>query len=146
MATKADFTEHDFKVLQMGVTGAGLLVSQADKMPLDDPGEMRRLSKYLAEQRKENESALMREVAHVEHSGLLPGVNAHDIEAETIAALGMAVEILRAQAPAEVLPYKELVIGGSIEVAAAKAGVQRTESGAIDKIHAAFGWSERATS
>ena len=50
MATKADFTEDEWKTMQRGVTGAGTLTSVADADFTDTFGEASALAKYLAEQ------------------------------------------------------------------------------------------------
>jgi len=52
MATKADFTEEEWKTLQKGVTGAGLLVSAGDRDFTDSFGEATALAKYLGAQRE----------------------------------------------------------------------------------------------
>ena len=48
MATKADFTEEEWKTMQKGVTGAGMLVSVSDPDFTDSFGEASSLAKYLA--------------------------------------------------------------------------------------------------
>ena len=47
MATKADFTEDEWKTMQKGVTGAGMLVSVSDRDFTDSFGEASALAKYL---------------------------------------------------------------------------------------------------
>ena len=69
MATKADFTEDEWKALQRGVTGAGALVSVSDRDFTDSFGEASALAKHLAEQQKTGASELMREIAHVRGTG-----------------------------------------------------------------------------
>jgi hypothetical protein len=46
MATKPDFTEEEWKTLQKGVTGAGMLVSVGDVDFTDSFGEATKLAKY----------------------------------------------------------------------------------------------------
>ena len=69
MATKADFTEEEWKMLQKGVTGAGLLVSAGDRDFTDSFGEATALAKYLGSQREKSESQFIRELAHVREAG-----------------------------------------------------------------------------
>ena len=64
MATKADFSEDEWKTLQRGVTGAGTLVSVSDRDFTDSFGEASALAKHLAEQQKTGATELMREIAH----------------------------------------------------------------------------------
>ena len=69
MATKADFTEDEWKTMQRGVTGAGTLTSVADADFTDSFGEASALAKYLADRRRSSESALMRDLASVHGTG-----------------------------------------------------------------------------
>ena len=48
MAGKADFSEDEWDALQKGVTGAGMLVSVADRDFTDSFGEASALAKQLA--------------------------------------------------------------------------------------------------
>ena len=52
MATKSDFTEAEWKALEKGVTGAGMLVSVSDRDFTDTFGEASALAKALAAQRE----------------------------------------------------------------------------------------------
>ena len=63
MATKADFTEEEWKALQKGVTGSGLLVSVSDRDFTDTFGEASALAKRMAAEHETNGSALIREIA-----------------------------------------------------------------------------------
>ena len=47
MASKADFTEEEWKTLGKGVIGVGLLVSVSDRDFTDSFGEATALAKYL---------------------------------------------------------------------------------------------------
>ena len=70
MATKADFTEDEWKTLHKGVTGAGLLVSVGDRDFTDTFGEAGALAKRLREEHEKSESELVRELAEARGSGL----------------------------------------------------------------------------
>jgi hypothetical protein len=50
VATKADFTEEEWKMMQKGVTGAGALVSISDPDFTDSFGEASAIGKYLYQQ------------------------------------------------------------------------------------------------
>jgi hypothetical protein len=138
MATKTDFTEEEWKTIQKGVTGAGLLVSVGDKDFSDSFGEAGALAKYLAEQRDQNTSELMREVAHVHGSGFGFTASQQEVETETAAALRSAVATLAGRAPDDVAAYRQLVLGVAETVAEAKGGVKPGESAAIAKIEEAL--------
>ena len=82
MATKADFTEEEWKTLQKGVTGAGMLVSAGDRDFTDSFGEAGALAKYLGAQREKSESQFIRELASVRGSGFGFTDSAQEVEEE----------------------------------------------------------------
>src|SRR5262245_29758907 len=139
MANKADFTEEEWKAMQRGVTGAGTLVSIGDKDFSDSFGEAGALARYLAEQRDQNESGLMRELAHVHGTGFGFTASPQEVETETLAALRSASGTLAAKAPDEAAAYRQLVLGAAQRVAEAKGGVKAGETAAIEKVAEALG-------
>lgn len=141
MATKADFTEDEWKALQKGATGAGMLASLSDRDLTDSFGEASALAKYLAGQQQSNASTLMREVAGIRGTGFGLFDSAQEVETETLAALQVSIAALTAKAPDEISAYHELVVGAANHVADAKGGVTDKESAAIAKLGAAFGAS-----
>jgi hypothetical protein len=138
MATKADFTEEEWKTLQKGVTGAGILVSAGDRDFTDSFGEVGALAKYLGAQR-ESESQFIRELASVRGSGFGFTDSAQEVEEETLAALRSASATLAAKAPDEAVAYRQLVLAVAESVAEAKGGVKPGESAAIERITEALG-------
>jgi hypothetical protein len=142
VATKADFTEEEWKSMQKGVTGAGMLVSVSDADFTDSFGEASALAKHLAEEQQRGSSALMREVAHVHGTGFGLTASREKAETETIEALRSAVTALKAKAPDELAAYQELVIGVAEHVASAKTGVKTSETDAIARIKEALGAAE----
>jgi hypothetical protein len=140
MATKADFTEDEWKALQKGLTGAGLLVSVWDQDFTDSFGEANALAKYMAEAHQASASPLMREIAGTHGTGFGMHASPDRLESETTASLQQAVELLGEKAPDEVDNYRQLVLGAADHVANAKGGgVSEKEQAAIDKIKAALG-------
>ena len=139
MATKADFTEDEWKTMQKGVTGAGMLVSVSDPDFTDSFGEASSLAKYLAQQQQTNDSVLIRDLAHVHGTGFGLTASREKAETETVDALRSAVATLQEKAPDELAAYQELVIGIADEVAGAKTGVKPSETDAITKIKEALG-------
>ena len=110
MATKADFSEDEWRALQRGVTGAGMLVSVSDADFTDSFGEASALARFLGEQRRTNESELVREIAAVRGGGFGLTASREKVESETMAALRSAVATLSAKAPDEVAAYGQLVL------------------------------------
>jgi hypothetical protein len=139
MATKADFTEEEWKILQKGVTGAGMLVSVSDQDFTDSFGEVGALAKYLGAQRENAGSQLVQELANVRGSGFGFTDSADEVEAETLDALRAATDLLNAKAADEVSAYRELVLGVAAAVAEAKGGVTPVETAMIEKLGEALG-------
>jgi hypothetical protein len=139
MATKADFTEDEWKALQKGVTGAGALVSISDRDFTDSFGEASAIAKYLAQQREASDSALVRDLAKVRGTGFGLTASAQEVEAQTVDALHTATETLGAKAPEELDLYRQLVLGVAERAASAKGGLSAEETAALEKIKGAVG-------
>jgi hypothetical protein len=139
MATKADFTEEEWKELQRGVTGAGSLVSISDPDFTDTFGEAGALARYLGEQREKSESALVRDLAKVHGTGFGLTASRDEVENETLVALRSATATLGAKAPDELTAYRQLVMGVAEHVANAKGGLAPEETAALEKLSEAVG-------
>jgi hypothetical protein len=139
MATKADFTEDEWKAMQKGVTGAAALVSVSDRDFTDSFGEASAIAKYLSEQHEKSESALVRDLAKVRGTGFGLTASAQEVEAETIDALHAATETIGAKAPDELDLYRQLVVGVAERAADAKGGLTPPEEAALGRIKEAVG-------
>jgi hypothetical protein len=139
MASKSDFNEQEWKAMQKGVTGAGLLVSISDRDFTDTFGEAGALAKSLAEEHEKNSSELIRELAATHGSGFGLTASPNEVEEETLDSLRSATAALAAKAPDDVDAYRQLVLGVAERVANAKGGVAETETAAIEKIKQAVG-------
>ena len=139
MATRADFTDEEWKTLQKGVTGAGVLVSVSDRDFTDSFGEASALAKALAAHRDDASSEIVRELAKTRGTGFGLTSSTKEVETETLASLRTAGEILAAKAPDEAASYRQLVLGVAEAVAEAKSGVEPDETAALDKIREALG-------
>ncbi len=138
MAGKTDFTEEEWKDLEQGVTGAGLLVSAAHRDFTDTFGEASTVAKQLAAHR-ESESQLVRELSETHSTGFGLVASPKEVVEETINALGAAVTVIGAKAPDELDAYRRLVLDVATAVAEAKGGVKDEETAAIERITAALG-------
>jgi tellurite resistance protein len=138
MAGKADFTEDEWKELQQGVTGAGMLVSAAHRDFTDSFGEATTVAKQLAAHR-EDESQLVRELSETRGTGFGLFSSPKEVVDETINALGTSVAMLGEKAPDELEAYRGLVLEVANAAAEAKGGVENEEKAAIEKITAALG-------
>ena len=139
MATKTDFTAEEWDTLQKGVTGAGFWMTIADRGFFDTFKESSALAKHLAEARKSSESTLVRDLGATKGTGFGWKSSPEEIEAQTVAALGSAVQILEAKAPDELDAYRAFVLDVAESVGAAAEGGETAEAGTLEKIRAAVG-------
>jgi hypothetical protein len=139
MATQTDFTEEEWDTLQKGVTGAGFWMTIADRGFFDTFKESSALAKHLAEARKSSESTLVRDLGATKGTGFGWKSSPDEIETETVAALGSAVQILEAKAPDELDAYRAFVLDVAESVGAAAEGGETAEAGTLEKIRAAVG-------
>jgi hypothetical protein len=124
--------------MQKGVTGAGMLVSVADRSFFDTFKEVGALAKHLSEARSKSSSPLVRELAEVRGTGFGLTTSPQEVEAETLEALRSAMSSLQVKAPDEAQAYSDFVLDVAQSVAEAAKDVGATESGAVDKIKAAL--------
>ena len=139
MASKADFSEDEWGTLWKGVTGAGMLVSVADRDFTDAFGEASALAKRISEERVANASELLRELAAGHGTGFGLTASPQKVETATLEALRTAVATLTAKAPDELDGYRRFVLDVADAVAEAKGGIAPGETAAIAKITEALG-------
>jgi hypothetical protein len=139
MATKADFSEDEWKAMQKGVMGAAMLASISDRDFTDTFGEVGALSKYLSGQQETSGSQLVRELSAIHGTGFGLTASQEKVESETLDALRSATATLASKSPDDAGAYRQLVLGAAEHVAGAKGGVKPNEAAAIDKIKEALG-------
>jgi hypothetical protein len=138
MAGKADFTEAEWQTLQRGVTGAGMLVSLADRGFFDSFKEAGALAGHMNEERQKSSSQLVRELAAAHTGGFGFNTSPQELETGTLEALRASLAILESKAPDEASAYSAFVLGVAESVAKAVSGVAPSEAAAIDKIKGAL--------
>ena len=138
MATKADFTEQEWKSLQKGVTGAGLFVSLSDRGFFDTFKEVGALGKHIAQAKQSSSSELVRELADIHGAGFGLTSSPDSVETETLAALQTAKTTLESKAPDELESYRQFVIEVAQSVADAAGGGETAEGGAIERVSSAL--------
>jgi hypothetical protein len=139
MAIKTDFTAEEWETLQKGVTGAGFWMTIADRSFFDTFKEAGALTKHLAQARQGAESELVRDLGETRGTGFGWKTSPEEVETETTAALGSAVQILEAKAPDEVEAYRAFVLEVARSVGEAAKGGEAAEAGTLEKIRAAVG-------
>jgi hypothetical protein len=108
MAGKTEFTEDEWKNLQQGVTGAGLLVSTAHRDFTDRYGAASAVAKQLAAHRGATANSYANFQGHGTGFGLV--ASPKEVVEGTMSALGAAVAVLGAKAPDELDAYRGLVL------------------------------------
>jgi len=127
MATKADFTDEEWKAMQEGITGAGMYVATIDRGFFDSFKEASALAHHLREAQQHSDSVLIRDLAA-----------GHD-KPFGMTASPQAVAILDAKSPEDLPAYRQLVLDVAQSVAEAAKGVSDQENQALDHIRTALG-------
>jgi hypothetical protein len=139
MATKADFTDEEWKAMQEGIAGAGMYVATVDRGFFDSFKEASALAHHLREAHEHSDSVLIRDLAtgHDRPFGMTS--SPAEIEQSTVATLQQAVAALEAKSPEDLPAYRKLVVEVAESVAEAAKGVSPQENQALDHIRAALG-------
>ena len=141
MATRADFTDEEWKAMQEGLTGAGMFVALVDRGFFDSFKEANALAHHLREAHARSDSVLIRDLATGHDRPFGMTASPAEVEQSTVAALAQAVAALEAKAPEDLPAYRQLVLEVAQSVAEAAKGVSQQENQALDSIRAALGAS-----
>ena len=141
MATRADFTDEEWKAMQEGIAGAGMYVALVDRGFFDSFKEANALAHHLKEAHEHHDSVLIRDLAtgHDRPFGMTSSPD--EVEQSTVATLQQAVAALEAKSPEDLPAYRQLVLEVAESVAEAAKGVSPQENQALDRIRAALGSS-----
>ena len=139
MATKADFTDEEWKAMQEGITGAGMYVATIDRGFFDSFKEASALAHHLRGAQQNSDSVLIRDLATGHDKPFGMTASPQEIEQSTVATLQQAVTVLQAKSPEDLPAYKQLVTEVAQSVAEAAKGVSDQENQALDHIRAALG-------
>jgi hypothetical protein len=141
MATKADFTEEEWKTLQGGINGAGMYVSLVDRGFFDTFKEGNALAHHLRDAHENSESVLIRDLVTGRERPFGASASPQEIADSTVGTLQQAVSILEAKSPEDLPAYRQLVLDVSQSVAEAAKGVSAQENTALESIRSALGES-----
>lgn len=141
MVAKTDFSEQEWDALQKGVTGAGLLVSLADRGFFYSFKEVGALTRHLTEAQQNSASPLIKEVAQINSTGFGLIASPAEIETETLSSLTSSMNLLKAKSPDDAQAYRELVLDVAKSVGEAVKGISGSETDAIAKIERALAGS-----
>ncbi len=141
MATKASFTQEEWRTLQWAVTDTMTYLSMADPGFWDMFKEANAAARYIAAAKQTSPSALVRELAadiKTKRDKELSG-NPTDMSGEVVERVGEAVAIVAGKAPEDLDGFKIFVVGVAKATAEAAKGTGPTEAQAIAKLEAALG-------
>jgi hypothetical protein len=138
MATRADFSDAEWKAMQEGIAGAGMFVALVDRGFMDSFKEANALAHHLRQAHEHSDSVLIRDLAagHDRPFGMTS--SPEEIEGGTVTALQQAVAALQAKSPEDLPAYRQLVLEVAQSVAEAAKGVSPQENQALDRIRAAL--------
>jgi hypothetical protein len=142
MATRADFTDEEWKAMQEGITGAGMFVALVDRGFFDSFKEANALARHMRDAHEHSDSALIRELATGHERPFGMTASPEEVEQSTVATLSQALAALEAKSPEDLPAYRNLVTEVAESVAEAAKGVSPQENLALDRIRAALGASE----
>jgi hypothetical protein len=143
MATRADFTDEEWKAMQTGVAGAGTFVALVDRGFFDSFKEANALAHHLRDAHEHSDSVLIRDLAAGHDRPFGVTASPEEVEHSTVAALEQAVAALRSKAPEDLPAYRQLVLEVAESVAAAAKGVSPQENSALEHIRAAVGAEDK---
>jgi hypothetical protein len=141
MATRADFTEEEWKALQEGINGAGMFVALVDRGFFDSFKEANALAHHLREAHQRSDSVLIRDLVTGRDRPFGMTASPQEIEQSTVATLQQAVTVLETKSPEDLPAYRQLVLDVAQSVAEAAKGVSPQENQALDRIRSALGSS-----
>src|SRR5690348_3127797 len=139
MATRADFTDEEWKTMQEGIAGAGMFVAIVDRGFFDSSKEANALAHHLRDAHEHNDSVLIRDLATGHEKPFGMTASPQEIEQSTVSTLQQAVSLLEAKSPEDLPAYRQLVLDVAQSVAEAAKGVSPQENQALDSIRAALG-------
>jgi hypothetical protein len=139
MGTRADFTDEEWKAMQEGIFGAGMLVSLVDRGFFDSFKEASALASHVRDAHQNSDSVLIRDLATGHDRPFGMSDSPDEIEQKTVATLKQAVAVLEAKSPEDLPAYRQLVLDVSQSVAEAAKDVSTQENQALESIRAALG-------
>jgi hypothetical protein len=141
MATRADFTDEEWKAMQEGITGAGLYVALVDRGFFDSFKEANALAHHLRDAHEHSDSVLIRDLATGHERPFGATASPDEVEQTTVATIEQAVSVLEAKSPEDLPAYRQLVLEVAQSVAEAAKGVSPQENEALDHVRTALGSS-----
>jgi len=141
MATKADFTESEWQVLQWAMSNTIAYLSLADRGFWDTFKEASGAAKFVSRARQESESLLVRDLAADVKTSRDKEVtdNPTNMAGEVSERLSEAAALIAEKAPDESDAFRSFVIGLAQATAEAAGGIGDAEAEAIENVTAALG-------
>ena len=141
MATRADFTDDEWRVLEMAVSDTMAWLTMSDPGFWEMFKEAKGAAKFISSVKVASESLLVRQLADelkMKRDKAL-SANPTDMASEVVARVGDAAAIVANKAPDDLPAFKEFIVGVAKATAEAAEGVGPSEAAAIAKLEAALG-------
>jgi len=141
VATKADFTDREWEVLQWAASDTVTYLTMADTGFLDMFREAKGAAKFMSAAKVSSESLLVRELAadmRLKRDKALT-LDPTDLVGAAIGRVAEAAALVADKAPEDAAAFNEFILGIAQATAEAADGVVPTEAGAIEKLKAALG-------
>ena len=141
MATKADFTQGQWRTLVFAMEDTMMFVSLSNGAKFfESLGEATATARFLNEQHKTSASTLVRDLATGAgmHRDKQIGGDPALMEAAVLSRVAEAVSTVAAVAPDELDAFKTLLMGVADATAEARGGIDDAEQTAIDKVKSAL--------
>ena len=141
MASRADFTDDEWRVLEMAVSDTMAWLTMSDPGFWEMFKEAKGAAKFISSVKVASESLLVRQLADelkMKRDKAL-SANPTDMASEVIARVGDAAAIVANKAPDDLPAFKEFIVGVAKATAEAAEGVGPSEAAAIAKLEAALG-------
>ena len=140
MATKADFTDAEWQVLQWAVADTITYLSMADPGLWDTFKETSKAVRYIAGMRTASENLLVRELAADARTRRDKDVSGDpaDVADEVTGRVSLAVSILARKAPDDLDAFREFIVGVAKATAEAAHGMGPAEEAALAKLETAL--------
>lgn len=141
MATKGDFGEEQWQVLQWAVTDTMAYLSMSDPGFWDSFKEASHAARYIADQRNSSGNLLVRDLAGDIRTGRDKEAlaNPTDMASEVCERVSAAVALVAETDAADVPAFREFILGVAEATAEAAGGVGPTENVAMEKLREALG-------
>jgi hypothetical protein len=134
VAGRPDFSDEEWDMLHRGLTGAGMWVAVSERGFTSTFKESGALASFLAQQSREADSLLVRDLASTKGTGWGVSSSPDELRQGTLAALRESIALLSTKDAADLSAYRAAVTSLATRVSEAGKGGDEVEAGVIAEI------------